>query len=82
MENRPAPHAHPAAFPFLRNAGAQSILLLMALATTFLAGPLLMLARAGEAGTASGTTIGLSAPVDAEGSRFWGNLIQGIELRR
>jgi hypothetical protein len=54
----------------------------MSLATTFLAGPLLMLARAGEAGTAYGTKTGLSAPVDVEGSRFWGNLSQGIKLRR
>jgi hypothetical protein len=58
MENRPARHAHPAAFSFLRNAVAQSIHLLMALATMFLAGPLLMLARAGEAETAPVTKTG------------------------
>jgi hypothetical protein len=82
MENRPAPHALLVVFPFLRNPGAQSILVLMAWVMTFLPGPLLMLARAGKAETAPGTTTRLGAPVDAAGRRASGNLLQGLKLRR
>jgi hypothetical protein len=69
MQNRPVPQARLVAVPLLRNPGAQSILVLMAWVMTFLPGPLLMLARAGKAETAPGTTTRLGAPVDAENRR-------------
>jgi hypothetical protein len=52
------------------------------LATTFLAGLPRTSARTDKAEPAPSRHIQLQRARDAEGSRTWGNLMQGIKLRR